>query len=203
MPTTLTPTLQRDRLQRMGASAVLLGALAGSLFMCACAQISVHLPFSPVPVTGQTLGVLLIGAVLGPRAAGLAMLCYLGEGAAGLPVFAGGTGGPAVLAGATAGYLWAFPAAAVVAGWLVDRLAKPYAVAPVLLALFLADGVVFAGGVGWLAVFLHTGPAQAANLGLWPYVPGDLVKIVLAAVTLQSGRELLRRLGWNAFRQGV
>ena len=197
MPSTLTPALVRSRLPRARVLLLVMFALAGSLFTAACAQISVHLPFSPVPVTGQTLAVLLAGAVLGPEAGGLAMLCYLAEGAAGLPVFAGGTSGPAVLVGATAGYLWAFPVAAFVAGLAIDRIRKPYPVALALLALLLADAVTFAGGVTWLGVFLHVGPGRAEDLGLWPYIPGDLVKIMLVAITLSSGRDLLRRVGWG------
>lgn len=198
MPTMLTPALIRERLlPRGGVLPLIVLAVAGSLFTAACAQISVQLPFSPVPITGQTLAVLLTGAVLGSRAGGLAMLCYLGEGAAGLPVFAGGASGPAVLAGATAGYLWAFPVAAFVAGALVGRFGKPYPAALVILTLLLADAVVFAGGVAWLAVFLHTGPERAADLGLWPYVPGDLAKIMLVAMTMASGRDLLERAGWG------
>ncbi len=198
MPTMLTSALTRKRLlPRAGIVPAIMLALAGSIFTAVCAQISVQLPFSPVPITGQTLAVLLTGAVLGMRGGGLAMLCYLGEGAAGLPVFAGGMSGPAVLAGATAGYLWAFPAAAFVAGALVDRVGKPNPVALALFVLLLADAVVFVGGVTWLAVFLHVGPGRAAALGLWPYVPGDLAKIMLVAMTMVSGRELLGRVGWG------
>ncbi len=197
MPRTLTPVLIRNRFPRTGVLTLVTLALAGSLFTAIGAQISIMLPFSPVPVTGQTLAVLLTGAVLGPRAGVLAMLCYLVEGAAGLPVFAGGTSGPAVLAGVTAGYLWAFPAAAFAAGAATDRMRGSYRVVPVLLALLLADALVFLGGVAWLAVFLHTGPGRAEDLGLWPYVPGDLAKIMLVAMALPSGRETLAHFGWG------
>jgi len=181
---------------------IVLPALAGSLFMAIAAQISIPVPFSPVPITGQTLAVLLMGTVLGARAGGLAMLCYLGEGAAGLPVFAGGTGGLIVFAGPTAGYLVAFPLAAFVAGALVDRLGGRYAVVPTLLALLCADALVFVGGVVWLAVYFHVGLPRAAELGLWPYVPGDLAKIVLVALAFPSGRSLMNLTGWNLVRRG-
>jgi biotin transport system substrate-specific component len=198
MPNILTPALIRERLlPREGALPLVILAVLGSLFTAVCAQISIQLPFSPVPITGQTLAVLLTGAVLGARAGGLAQLCYLGEGASGLPVFAGGTSGPAMLAGATAGYLWAFPAAAFVAGAIVDCLGKPYPAALTLPVLLLADGLVFVGGVAWLAVFLHVDIGRAATLGLWPYLPGDLAKIILVAITMSSGREMLKRFGWG------
>jgi biotin transport system substrate-specific component len=171
-------------------------AIAASLFTAAAAQISIHVPFSPVPITGQTLAVLLTGAVLGGRAGTLAMICYLGEGAMGLPVFAGGAAGPAVLIGPTAGYLLAFPLAAGVAGLLIDRLHGRYTAAPTILALLFADALVFLGGLLWLASVFHTGLAQAATLGLWAYIPGDLVKVILVAIALPGGRSLLRgRLG--------
>ena len=186
---------QADPRARLMRIAIL--ALAGSLFTALCARISLPVPFSPVPITGQTLAVLISGAVLGARAGGLAQLCYLGEGALGLPVFAGGAGGPAVLAGATAGYLWAFPLAAFVAGALIDHQRGRYGVAPILLALLCADGLVFAVGLGWLELSLQLGLARAADLGLWIYVPGDLVKILLVAITLPSGRRLLDRAGWG------
>jgi biotin transport system substrate-specific component len=198
MPSMLASALSRKRLPRAELLSLLMLAVAGSLFTAVCAQISVHLPFSPVPVTAQTLAVLLTGAVLGPEAGGLALLCYLGEGAAGLPVFAGGTGGPAVLAGATAGYLWAFPLAAFTAGVAIDRPRRPYSLALVLLALLLADTVAFTGGVIWLAIFLHVGLGRAEDLGLWPYVPGDLAKVMLVGMTLASGRDLLSRFGWGS-----
>jgi biotin transport system substrate-specific component len=183
---------QLPRADRVRMTAIV---FAGSAFTAVCARLSLPLPFSPVPITGQSLAVLLVGAVLGARAGGLAMVCYLGEGAIGLPVFAGGTGGPAVLAGATAGYLWAFPAAAFVAGAIIDRLHGRQSAAVTLLALVLADAVVFAGGVPWLGSFLHIGPARAADLGLWPYVPGDLAKVVLVAMAVSSGRNVLSRAG--------
>lgn len=182
----------QERLVRM----VLL-ALIASLFTAASAQISVHVPFSPLPITGQTLAVLLTGALLGARAGGLAMLFYLGEGALGLPFFAGGAGGAAALAGFSAGYLWAFPPAAFLAGLLVERQAGRYGVAPTLLALLLADALIFACGVLWLGHFFHVGLPRAEDLGLWGYIPGDLVKIILVAIVLPGGRSLVDAYGWG------
>src|SRR5205807_10465889 len=92
-----------------------------SIFTALCAQVSFHLPITPVPVTLQTLAVVLTGAALGSRRGGLAMLVYLAEGAAGLPVFAGGSGGLIHLLGFTAGYLWSYPIAAFVVGLLCEK----------------------------------------------------------------------------------
>src|SRR5438270_9126611 len=95
--------------------------VAFSLFVALAAQVAVPLPWTPVPVTAQTFAVLLTGALLGPRLGALALVAYLAEGAGGLPFFGGGGGGPQYLVGPTAGYLFAFPAAAFVTGLLAER----------------------------------------------------------------------------------
>ena len=147
--------------------------ITGSLFVALCAQVSVPLPFSPVPVTGQTFAVLLLGAVFGARRSAAALVFYLAEGAAGLPVFAPfGPPGLARLAGPTGGYLLALPAAAFVLGWLVAVLA--------------AEGVIFAAGVGWLKLVTQTTWAGALGLGLLPFLPGELFKAALLASLLPA-----------------
>ena len=110
------PTSRRTLLVRDG-----LFILGFSLFLALCAQLSFPLPFTPIPITLQTLAVLLTGSALGSKRGGLAMILYLVEGAAGLPVFENGTGGLAHLIGVTGGYLWAFPIAAFVVGLLCER----------------------------------------------------------------------------------
>lgn len=168
--------------------------VGGSALLAALAQISVPLPFTPVPLTGQTLGVLLIGALIGPRRGAAAMLLYLLEGIAGLPVFALGRSGGAVLLGPTGGYLLAFPVAAAVAGFAAvrgwDR--SPLRAVP---ALALADAVIFAVGVLWLARF--TGLQAAVPLGLLPFLPGDGIKVLIAALSLPSGWALLHLTGFG------
>src|SRR3989442_6533556 len=109
-----------------GASRVVYGAglaVGGSLLVAGLAQVSIKLPFTPVPITGQTLGVLLVGASLGPLLGGASMLLYLAEGAIGLPFFAGGDHGASFLGfgAATGGYLWGFVLAAALVGWLARR----------------------------------------------------------------------------------
>jgi biotin transport system substrate-specific component len=99
----------------------LLLVVGGSLVVALSAQLVVRLPFTPVPITGQTLGVLLVGAALGARRGAAALALYLMEGAAGLPFFAGGMAGAAYLLGPTGGYLLAFPLAAFITGWAAER----------------------------------------------------------------------------------
>ena len=163
-----------------------------SLLTAAAAQVVVPLPFTPVPLTGQTFAVLLTGALLGPRLGALAMLAYLAEGAAGLPFFRGGAGGYAHFSGATAGYLLAFPAAAYVTGYLAERgWDRRFATAAAAMAL--GSLVVLACGWAWLALMFST-PAEAFRMGVVPFLPGDVVKVSLAAAALPAGWALLRRL---------
>src|SRR5437660_3527900 len=122
-----------------------------SLFLALCAQLSFHLSFTPVPITLQTLGVLLTGAALGSRRGGLAMLSYLAEGALGLPVFAGGTGGFIHLIGFTGGYLWSYPLAAFVTGLLCERHLDQRFLTSAL-AMLPGSLIIYVIGVPWLAV---------------------------------------------------
>ncbi|MEW6232088.1 MAG: biotin transporter BioY [Chloroflexota bacterium] len=162
--------------------------LAGSLVVALSAQISVPLPFSPVPVTGQTFGVLLVGALLGSRSGALSLLVYLGEGALGLPVFAGGTGGLVRLAGPTGGYLLGFVAAAFLVGWLCER-GWDRRLPTAAMAMLLGNAIIYLFGLPWLAHFV--GPDKALALGLLPFIPGDLSKLILAALALPGGWALV------------
>lgn len=149
----------------------------------------VAVPLTPVPVTLQTLFVVLAGALLGPRLGAASQLAYLGMGIAGLPVFAGGLG-LAWLAGPTGGYLLAFPATAFVAGLVTRRVAGRGLTAGLLLfvGLFLASLITLGGGTAWLA--LMTGdPGGALMLGFVPFLAGDVLKVGLAALIAWRGRE--------------
>ena len=164
-----------------------------SLLTALAAQVVVPLPWTPVPLTGQTFAVLLTGALLGPRLGALAMLAYLAEGAAGLPFFRAGAGGVAHLSGATAGYLFAFPAAAYVTGHLAERgWDRRFVTAAAAMAL--GSLLILAGGWAWLT-FLTGDAARAFRLGVGWFLVGDLVKIALAAGALPAGWALLRRSG--------
>ncbi|MGH9778952.1 MAG: biotin transporter BioY [Candidatus Acidiferrales bacterium] len=164
--------------------------VVASLFVALCAQVSLPLPFSPVPVTGQTFAVLLLGATLGSRRACAALLLYLAEGALGLPVFApGGLPGLARLFGPTGGYLFAFPVAAFALGWMMER---PEASGPRrwwlwLAAAFAAELFILFAGTAWLWLAASLpGWSEAARLGLLPFLPGSVVKVVLVAACLPA-----------------
>jgi biotin transport system substrate-specific component len=162
----------------LGEVTLVVGA---SLVTALAAQIALPLPFTPVPLTGQTFAVLLSGAILGPRRAFLAQALYLLEGAAGLPFFAGGAGGAAILAGPTGGYLLAFPLAALVTGALArhgwDRRFRT-----MVAAMMLGSVVIFAFGLAGLSRFVPTDRLLA--VGLLPFLPGDVVKSTLAALAV-------------------
>jgi len=148
-----------------------------SLAIGVLARISVLI--GPVPITGQTLGVLAAGIVLGPRRGALAVLLYLAQGASGAPVFAGGTFGFAVLAGPTAGYLIGFVPAAFVVGALAERLSKK-SVWQMSLALSLGTAIVYLCGAAWLSRFV--GWDRTVALGITPFVLGDALKIGIVAL---------------------
>ena len=165
--------------------------VAFSLLVALAAQVVVPLPWTPVPLTAQTFAVLLTGALLGSRLGALALVAYLVEGASGLPFFVGGAGGLQHFQGATAGYLLAFPAAAFVAGYLAERgWDRRFLTA----ALAMAAGslVILACGWAWLALLLRSA-GDAFQLGVAPFVVGDIIKIALAAAALPAGWAILRR----------
>lgn len=150
--------------------------LGGSLLVAFLAQ--VELPMWPVPITGQTFGVLLLGLFLGRHAA-LSMVAYWLEGAAGLPVFAGGAGGFAHAVGPTGGYLLGFIVAAFVVGWLAEKgWCKRMETA--VLVLLLGSILIYLFGIPWLAQF--TGWQKVWSLGILPFIPGDVLKVLAAAI---------------------
>jgi len=166
--------------------------LLGSLVTGLSAQAEVRLPFTPVPVTLQPLAVFLIGAALGSRRGAVAMLAYLVEGAAGLPFFAGGAAGVAHLAGPTGGYLLGFVPAAFVIGWCAER-GWDRDVPRTLVAMAAGSMLLFACGLWQLATFV--GRDRALELGLYPFVVGDLLKMAIAAGLLPAVWKILERTG--------
>ena len=154
--------------------------IGGSLVVALCARVSIPLPFTPVPLTVQNFGVLLVGLLLGSRRGFAAMLLYLAEGGAGLPVFSPtGAGGVAqLLHGASSGFLLAYPIVAFVAGYVMEHGRKTFLRA--VLAGFLGETVLFTAGLAWLAVLTHS-IAQAVRWGLYWFVFAEVIKIMMAA----------------------
>jgi len=163
---------------------------AANLLLVLCARVAIPLPWTPVPITGQTFGVMLIAVLLGPTRAAVAISLYLLEGFAGLPVFQPfGPPGPARFIGPTAGYLLAYPFAAAVSGWLVAKrvFGNAYArVLPLVASLVCGESVVFLGGCTWLAVGMHLGWGAAFASGVAPFLPGDAVKIAAVVAVVRS-----------------
>jgi biotin transport system substrate-specific component len=153
--------------------------VSASLFVALCARVTLPLPFTPVPLTLQNFGVLLVGLTLGARAGFAAMVLYLLEGAAGLPVFnPAGPGGIAQLLGPTGGYLMAYPLVAGLAGLVIDLGKRTFARAA--LSGLLAEILLFASGIGWLAVLTHSF-SQAARFGLYWFLSAEIIKVMFAA----------------------
>jgi biotin transport system substrate-specific component len=165
--------------------AILIGA---SLFVALCARIALPLPFTPVPLTLQNFGVLLVGLALGSHRGFAAMAVYLAEGVMGMPVFSPtGPGGIAQLFGPTGGFLLAYPFVAAIAGWVFEKIgegtSKGFARAAT--SCVLAEICLFACGLSWLSVLTHSF-AQAIRFGLYWFVFAEVIKIMSAAA-LASG----------------
>lgn len=162
--------------------------VGGSLVIVAAAQVRLLLPFTPVPVTGQTFAVLLIGALFGAKRGAAAAMTYLMLGLLGLPVFSAAPPGPAAMLSPTAGYLAGFVAAAFITGSLSERGwdRKPWSAA---LAMAVGSCVIFACGLLWLGRYV--GWTNVIQQGLLPFIPGDLLKIAVATALLPAGWKLL------------
>jgi len=183
MQTSLTGVRRSERrlLDLLSDAAAVFGV---SLLVAISAQVAIPLPFTPVPVTLQTLVVLLSAAALGSRRGPLAILLYLAEGAAGLPVFSGGRAGIGHLLGPTGGYLAGFLAAAVVVGALAGAgwTRKPLHAFAVLLA---GSACIYIPGMIWLGV--SVGYSRVIALGLLPFLPGEGFKLAACLAALSSG----------------
>jgi biotin transport system substrate-specific component len=154
--------------------------LSGVLILWMTAQIRINLFFTPVPITGQTFGVLILSAAYGSRLGFMTVFSYLAVGIIGLPVFAGGASGWAYFTGATAGYLVGFGFAALFVGYLSEQGwdRKPLMV---ILSMMLGNVLIYFCGVSWLSYSLNINISKAISLGLEPFLVGDAVKILIAA----------------------
>ena len=190
------PTLTQSLLGqggRLGIMRAVLLAVAGSLLLWASAKVQV--PFWPVPLTMQTFVVLGLGAAFGWRLGMATVALYLLQGAMGLPVFAGTPEkgiGLLYMAGPTGGYLAGFVLAAGITGWLAER-GFDRNVLTMGLAMLAGTVAIYALGLGWLATLI--GAEKAVEFGLLPFIPGDIAKLVLAAIVFPAAWKLIKRHG--------
>ncbi|OQW54245.1 MAG: biotin transporter BioY [Proteobacteria bacterium SG_bin9] len=155
--------------------------VAGTALLALSAKVNVPLPY--VPMTMQTLVVLMIGAGYGSRLGFVTLLAYIAEGAMGLPVFASPVGGLAILAGPTGGYLVGFAVAAFVTGWMCEHGFGRSALR-VFIAMAVGHLIIFAFGFAWLAYGVKLGAERAWLVGVVPFVAGSVVKNALGTVLM-------------------
>jgi biotin transport system substrate-specific component len=184
-----TLTLRDAFVGRSSSARTLAVIIGGAGLIAACAQISIPLGFTPVPVTGQTFAVLLVGAGLGSVAGTASTLLYVALGAVGLPIYADHSHGWHVVSSANGGYLVGFIVAAAVTGSLAERR-WDRRFSSSLGALLTGNVVIYLFGVAWLAHDAHFSFATALEKGLYPFVPGDVLKMYLAAALLPAAWKL-------------
>lgn len=160
--------------------------VGAAAFVGALAQVSFHLSFTPVPVTGQTLGVLLSGTSLGWRRGAAAMALYGLAGVSGVPWFADHASG---YVGASFGYIVGFLLCAILCGYLAER-GTDRSILKSVPAMIAGEIVMYAVGVLWLGLSMHVGASEAIALGLTPFIAGDVIKAGLAALLLPSAWKL-------------
>lgn len=166
-------------------------AIGASLFIALSAQFSIPLPYSPVPVTMQTLTVVLTGIFLGSRLGTLSVLTYLLQGAMGFPVFAGGMGGIAYLTGPTGGYLFGFVLSAYLAGYLTEKSFRRNVLTTAATAT-ISLIPVYLFGIAWLS--LYTGWDNALTMGLLPFLPGEAYKLFIISGASVASHNTIKKL---------
>ena len=164
--------------------------LVGALLVAALAQLEIPLPFTPVPITGQTFGVLLVGAALGSKRGAASLASYLAMGLIGLPFFAGGARGLSILTGATGGYLVGFVFAAYIIGLLAER-GLERSVRTSLLPFLIGTIMIYIFGITWLAILLGSFE-QAILAGLLPFLIGDTIKLITASLVMPGAWRLVK-----------
>jgi biotin transport system substrate-specific component len=186
-------TLRVAVLPRAGLITDLLLVCGGAAFVALAAQVSIHLGFTPVPITGQTFAVCLVGAAYGPLLGLSSMVLYLAVGIAGAPVYADHAHGWAVFSGATGGYIVGFVAAAALTGYLAERRwDRRFATA--VTTMLSGNVVIYLFGLPWLHHSLNVSWTKALEYGLYPFVAGDVVKVYLAALALPGAWRLVKRV---------
>ncbi|MEO8378813.1 MAG: biotin transporter BioY [Acidobacteriota bacterium] len=185
------PTVVLERLVRGRVAANLLLVIGASALIALAAQVAIPLPFTPVPLTLQPLAVILIGVALGSTRGAAAAALYLLEGFSGLPVFAQGHGGAVWLLSATAGYLYSYPLAAWVAGFVSER-GWGSTITRAISGMLLALGAIYLGGWSWLAAL--TDARTAFTAGVAPFLIADIIKVALGAALLPYAQKILSRI---------
>ncbi len=166
---------------------------AGTAFVALCAQVSFHLGFTPVPITLQTFAVLLVASAYGPMLGTASLLLYMLIGIAGAPVYSEQKHGWEVFSGATGGYIVGFVVAAALTGYLAQRgWDRRFSTA--VSAMLTGSVVIYACGLIWLHHSLGVNWPDAFEFGLYPFVPGDIVKLYLAALALPGAWKLVERV---------
>jgi biotin transport system substrate-specific component len=184
-------TLRLAVLPRAGLLTDAMLIAGGAGLIAASAQVSFPLPFTPVPITGQTFSVLLVGAALGTARGGASALLYVFAGLV-FPVYAGHGEGWDVITGASGGYLVSYPFVSALTGFLAERnWDRKFSSA--VGAMLTGNVVIYLVALPWLAVVLHTNLEKTLELGLYPFVPGDTFKLYLAALALPAAWRLVRR----------
>jgi biotin transport system substrate-specific component len=175
--------------QSLGLLKQVVIVVCAAAVIAVCARLILPLPFTPVPLTLANFGVLLVGLTLGSKRGFAAAAVYLAWGAAGLPVFStAGPGGLAQMFGPTAGYLWAYPVVAFIAGFIAEHGVPSFT--RNLLGGITAEVVLFASGIAWLTIFTHNWQ-HAAAFGLYPFLSAEVMKVMVAAA---AARRLQRSL---------
>jgi len=188
-PQTRTISREQDWTREYAKQAAIV--IAASLFVALCARVSVPLPFTPVPLTLQNFGVLSVGLLLGSRRGFAALAVYLLEGALGLPVFSPSLVlgfGVARLLGPTGGFLLAYPLVAFVAGYIYEHTSEKRRFGWAAVSAVAAELLLFASGLGWLAVLTHS-VTLALKFGLYWFVFAEVIKILMAAAVAARWRQ--------------
>jgi len=185
------PSVVVDRLVRGRVAADMLLVIGASALIAIAAQVAIPLPFTPVPLTLQPLAVIFVGVALGSARGAAAAALYLLEGFSGLPVFAQGHGGAIWLTGPTAGYLFSYPFAAGLAGFISER-GWGSSMVRAITGMLLALGVIYLGGWSWFAVL--TDARTAYVLGVAPFVLADIIKVALGAALLPKAQQIIARV---------
>jgi biotin transport system substrate-specific component len=185
-------TLRFAVFPRVGFAADALLVLAGTGLVAAAAQVSI--PFEPVPLTGQTFAVLLVGSALGAIRGAASLTLYLWLGVAGAPIYADGRHGWSILTGVTGGYILGFVLAAAVTGYLAER-GWDRRFSSAVGAMLTGNVIIYAVGLPWLAAVLNTNLEQTLEYGLYKFVPGDLLKLYLAAALLPGAWRAVAAVG--------